>query len=96
MAMMKDIFTWFTEKYDKNEDYTNMLFLYDLPTRSDAVDFNDRGIRIIIKHGEGEERMSYIQDLYKGRDYKPNASPDDIFKVLTETIDAIMEVMPNE
>ena len=90
MAMMKDIFTWFTEKYDKNEDYTNMLFLCDPPTK------NGEGIRIIIKHGEGEERMSYIQDLYKGRDYKPDASPDDIYKMLTEIIDAIMEVMPNE
>ena len=90
MAMMKDIFTWFTEKYDRNDDGINMLFLCDPPIQ------NGDGIRIIIKHGKGEERMSYIQDLYKGMDYKPDASPDDIYKVLTETIDSIMEVMPNE
>lgn len=90
MAMMKDIFTWFTEKYDRNDDGINMLFLCDTPPQ------NGKGIRIVIKHGKDEERMSYIQDLYEGMDYKPDASPDDIYKVLTETIDAIMEVMPNE
>lgn len=90
MGAMKDIFTWFTEKYDRNHDWTNMLFLCDPPTK------NGQGIRIVIKHGKDEERMSYIQDLYEGMDYKPDASPDYIFKILTETIDAIMEVMPNE
>ena len=67
-----------------------MLFLCDPPIK------NGTGIRIIIKHGKGEERMSYIQDLYEVTDYKPDTSPDDIYKMLTETIDAIMEVMPNE
>lgn len=90
MGAMKDIFAYFTEKYDRNDDGTNMLFLCDPPIK------NGTGIRIIIKHGKGDERMSYIQDLYKGTDFKPDAGPNDIYKVLTETIDAIMEVIPNE
>ena len=88
MAMMKDIFTWFAEKYDRNDDYTNMLFLCDPPPQ------NGKGIRIVIKHGWDVERMSYIQDLFEGKDYSPYAAPHDIYKVLTKTIDEIMKGIP--
>lgn len=91
---MKRLFDWFTNKYDIFDEETgtrkgvNDLFLADPPPQK------GRGIRIIIRHNEGEDTMSYIQDLFEGTDYSPDAEPDDIFEVITKTIDAIMEVMP--
>ena len=91
---MKRLFDWFTNKYDIFDDETgerkvvNDLFITEPPAEK------GRGIRIIIRHNDPEDTMSYIQDLFEGKDYSPDAEPDDIFKVITETIDAIMEVMP--
>lgn len=91
---MKRIFDWFTNKYDIFDDETgewkgvNNLYLTEPPVQKGI------GIRIIIRHNEGEDTMSYIQDLFEGMDYAPDAGPDDIFEVITKTIDAIMEVMP--
>ena len=91
---MKRIFDWFTNKYDIFDDETgewkgvNCICLTEPPAQK------GRGIRIIIRHNEGEDTMSYIQDLFEGTDYAPDAGTDDIFEVITKTIDAIMEVMP--
>ena len=91
---MKRIFDWFTNKYDILDDETgewkgvNNFCLTEPPAQK------GRGIRIIIRHNDGEDTMSYIQDLFEGKDYSPDAGPDDIFEVITKTIDAIMEVMP--
>lgn len=91
---MKRLFDWFTNKYGIFDDeagelkVVNDLFLAEPPPEK------GRGIRIIIRHNDPEDPMSYIQDLFEGKDYSPDAEPDDIFKVITETIDAIMEVMP--
>ena len=88
---MKRLFDWFTNKYDIFDDETgkwkevNSLCLADPPAK------DGRGIRIIIRHNEGEDTMSYIQDLFEGTDYRPD---DDIFEVVTKTIDSIMEAMP--
>lgn len=91
---MKRLYDWFTNKYDILDDETgewkgvNNICLTEPPAQK------GRGIRIIIRHNEGEDTMSYIQDLFEGKDYSPNAGSDDIFEVITKTIDAIMEVMP--
>lgn len=91
---MKRLFDWFTNKYDIFDNETgewkgvNNICLTEPPAEK------GRGIRIIIRHNEGEDTMSYIQDLFEGKDYSPDAGMDDIFEVITKTIDAIMEVMP--
>ncbi|MBP5597859.1 MAG: hypothetical protein J6Y02_21000 [Pseudobutyrivibrio sp.] len=88
---MKRLFDWFTNKYDIFDDETgewkvvNDLFLADPPAEK------GRGFRIIIRHNDPEDTMSYIQDLFEGKDYGPD---DDIFEVITKAIDEIMEVMP--
>ena len=90
---MKDLYTWFMDKYDiYNDDtgeweYRNMLFLVDVPPEK------GEGIRIIVKH-HGDDPQQYMIDLYKGTDYKPDLTPDEMFKVLTNAIDDIMEDMP--
>lgn len=91
---MKRIFDWFTNKYDIFDNDTgewkgvNNLYLTEPPAQKGI------GIRIIIRHNDEEDTMSYIQDLFEGKDYSPDAGPDDIFEVITKTIDTIMEVMP--
>ena len=88
---MKRLYDWFTNKYDIFDDETgewkgvNDFCLTEPPAEK------GRGIRIIIRHNEGEDTMSYIQDLFEGKDYSLD---DDMFEVITKTIDAIMEVMP--
>ena len=91
---MKRLFDWFTNKYDIFDDETgkwkgvNNLWLTESPAKK------GRGIRIIIRHNDEEGPMNYIQDLFEGEDYSPDAGSDDIFKVITKTIDLIMENMP--
>lgn len=88
---MKRLYDWFTNMYDIFDDETgewkgvNDFCLTEPPAEK------GRGIRIIIRHNEGEDSMSYIQDLFEGKDYSLD---DDMFEVITKTIDAIMEVMP--
>ena len=33
-------------------------------------------------------------DLYEGTDYKADPTPDEMFKVITDAVDDIMEYMP--
>jgi len=93
MARMKDLFTWFSDKYDiYNEDtdeweFRNRLFLMDTPPNK------GEGIRIVVKH-YGDDPQMYMLDLYKGTDYKDDISPDEMFEKLTDVIDEIMENMP--
>ena len=95
MARMKDLHTWFMDKYDIYDEetdewqYKNMLFLVDVPPK------NGEGIRIVIKHN-GDDPQTYFMDLYKGTDYTDEATPDDMFKILTDTIDNIMVNMPKD
>ena len=95
MARMKDLFTWFMDKYDiYDEDndewqYLNMLFLVDVPPEK------GKGVRIIVKH-KGDDPQDYIMDLYEGTDYKADPTPDEMFKVITDAVDNIMEYMPKE
>ena len=91
---MKRLFDWFKNKYDIFDNETNEWKEVNNICLTEPPAEKGRGIRIIIRHNEGEDTMSYIQDLFEGKDYSPDAGPDDIFKVITETIDAIMEVMP--
>lgn len=97
MGAMKDLDVWFNEKYNKFDEGAeewiekNILYLTNVPLEK------GNGIRIVVIHKDEEDgNMSYAMDLYEGEDYKPNASPDDIYKVLTETIDAIMVNMPKD
>ena len=93
MARMKDLFTWFSDKYDiydENTDeweFRNRLFICEPPIEKGS------GVRIIVKH-YGDDPQQYMLDLYEGTDYKADISPEEMFKVLTNAIDAIMEVMP--
>ena len=95
MARMKDLYTWFCDKYDIFDDEAgewkqiNQLFVIDTPPQK------GEGIRIVVKHN-GEDPQEYMLDLYKGTDYQPDLTPDEMFKIITKTIDDIMEVMPNE
>lgn len=88
---MKRLYDWFTNKYDIFDDETGeWKGVNDFCLTSPPVE-KGNGIRIIIRHNEGEDTMSYIQDLFEGKDYSPD---DDLFEIITKTIDAIMEVMP--
>ncbi len=92
---MKSLYDWFTNKYDVFDDDTglwkqvNCLYLSEPPFEK------GRGIRIIIKHFDSEDGvMAYIQDIFEGTDYEPDASQEKMFEVITKTIDDIMENMP--
>ena len=88
---MNMLYDWFTQKYDEYDDEKGgwkrkrELFLTEPPLK------RGRGIRIIVKFNDGEEKMKYILDLFEGADYTPD---DNIFEVLTTAIDGIMEQMP--
>ena len=95
MARMKDLFLWFSDKYDIYDEETeewefrNRLFLIDTPPDK------GEGIRIVIKH-YGDDPQQYILDLYKGTNYDADISPEEMFEVLTNAIDGIMVNMPKD
>ncbi len=90
---MKRLFDWFTNKYDIFDDETgewkrvNELFLTSVPPEK------GNGVRIVVKHN-GDDPQEYMMDLYQGTDYEPDIKPLEMFRVVTEAIDDIMEVMP--
>lgn len=88
---MKRLYDWFTNMYDEY-DYEKgewkgirELFLQEPDPRK------GQGVRIIIRCKDGDDKMTYIQDLFERKDFGPD---DDMFKVITKAVEDIMENIP--
>lgn len=88
---MKRLYDWFTNKYDEYDDEKGEWKEKRVLCISSPPAERGNGIRIIVRFNDGDEKMSYILDLFEGSDYTPD---DDIFEVITTAIDGIMEQMP--
>lgn len=88
---MKRLYDWFTNMYDEYDDEKGEwkgireLLLQEPDPRK------GKGVRIVVRCKDDDDKMTYIQDLFEGKDFGPD---DDMFEVITKAIEDIMENMP--
>jgi len=88
---MKILYDWFTNKYDEYDDEKGEWKEKRTLQLSNPPAERGNGIRIIVGFNDGDEKMTYIMDLFEGFDYTRD---DDIFEVIKTAVDGIMEYMP--